>query len=161
LSAGVVLPFLAAGSRRRGVLRGAVPALAALIALSITAFGIDAATGMMRAQAAQQNLVATASVPEQLGRLLGLGGATAAVRSVALACFAVAFAALLVHTWRGRIGWIAASGWATLAMLVTSAWLMPWYVTWLLPLAALGRDRRLTAAALALCGYLVVMRTPL
>jgi hypothetical protein len=38
---------------------------------------------------------------------------------------------------------------------------MPWYVTWLLPLAALGRDRRLTGAALALTAYLVVMRTPL
>jgi hypothetical protein len=37
---------------------------------------------------------------------------------------------------------------------------MPWYVTWLLPLAALGRSRRLTAATLALCTYLVVMRTP-
>jgi hypothetical protein len=46
-------------------------------------------------------------------------------------------------------------------MLVTSAWLMPWYVTWLLPLAALGRNRRLVAASLALCLYLVVMRTPL
>jgi hypothetical protein len=45
-------------------------------------------------------------------------------------------------------------------MLATSAWLMPWYVTWVLPLAALGRDRRLVAATLALCAYLVVMRTP-
>jgi alpha-1,6-mannosyltransferase len=160
LSAGVALPFLVAGSRRRGVLWSAITALAALIALSWVAFGPAAATGMLRAQADQQSLVATASVPEQLGRALGIGGATPTVRTFALACCAVVFVFLLVRTWRGAMNWITASGWATLAMLVTSAWLMPWYVTWLLPLAALGRDRRLTAAALALCAYLVVMRTP-
>jgi hypothetical protein len=65
-----------------------------------------------------------------------------------------------VRTWRG-MSWIAASGWATLAMLATSAWIMPWYVLWVLPLAALSRDRRLVAWALALCAFLVVMRTPL
>ena len=65
-----------------------------------------------------------------------------------------------MRTWRGSIDWIAAGGFATVAMLATSAWLMPWYVTWVLPLAALGRDRRLVAATLTLCAYLVVMRTP-
>src|SRR5204863_9465957 len=108
----------------------------------------------------QQNLVATASVPNQLGRALGLGGITGGIRGLALALFVVALVALLVRTWRGGLGWIAAGGWATVAMLVTSAWLMPWYVTWVLPLAALGRDRRLVAVALALCAYLVAMRTP-
>ena len=115
---------------------------------------------MVRAQRDQQNLVATASVPNQLGRLLGFGGATNGIRALALALFAVALAVLLVRTWRG-MSWVTAAGWATLAMLATSAWLMPWYVTWLLPLAALGRDRRLVAAALGLCAYLVVMRTPI
>jgi hypothetical protein len=115
---------------------------------------------MLRAQADQQNIVATASVPEQFGRLVGLGGATPALRTVALVLFVAAFATLLVRTWGGAMGWITATGWATLAALVTSAWLMPWYVTWLLPLAAFGRDRRLTAATLAFSAYLVVMRTP-
>jgi hypothetical protein len=160
LSAGIGLPFLIAGTRRRGPLVGAVVALAALLVLTLAAFGTGAASGMLRAQADQQNIVATASVPEQFGRLVGLGGATPALRTVALVLFVAAFATLLVRTWGGAMGWITATGWATLAALVTSAWLMPWYVTWLLPLAALGRDRRLTAATLAFSAYLVVMRTP-
>jgi len=153
LSAGIALPFLIV-RRRRSALMGALAAGAALIALAFAAFGTGV-TGMLRAQVDQQNLVATASLPNQIG------GATPAVRSVALALFAVVLVVLLVRTARDRIGWVTAAGWATLAMLVTSAWLMPWYVTWLLPLAAIGRSRRLTAATLALCAYLVVMRTPI
>jgi hypothetical protein len=156
-----MLPFLVAGARgrRREPVSGALVAGAAVVAVTLAVFG-GGVGGMLRAQVDQQNLVATASVPNELGRLLGLGGLTDGIRGLALALFVAALAALLVRTWRGRIGWIAAGGWATLAMLVSSAWLMPWYVTWLLPLAALGRDRRLVAGALALCAYLVAMRTP-
>jgi alpha-1,6-mannosyltransferase len=162
ISAGVMLPFLVAGARgrRREPLVGALAAGAAALIVTFAVFGTGIG-GMLRAQVDQQNLVATASVPNQLGRLLGLGGVTDGIRAVALALLAAALATLLVRTWRGRLDWIAAGGWATLATLVASAWLMPWYVTWVLPLAALGRDRRLVAGALALCAYLVVMRTPL
>jgi hypothetical protein len=161
VSAGVMLPFLLAGARGRvrAPLVGALTAAAVALVVTLAAFGTGVA-GMLRAQVDQQNLVATASVPNQVGRLLGLGGVTGGIRAVALALFVVALAALLAHVWRGGLDWIAAGGFATLAMLVTSAWLMPWYVTWVLPLAALGRDRRLVAATLALCAYLVVMRTP-
>jgi hypothetical protein len=47
------------------------------------------------------------------------------------------------------------------ALLVTSAWLLPWYVAWLLPLAAIAGDRRLRVAALALAAYIVVTRVTL
>ena len=157
LSAGVALPFLLI--RRRRALGAVLGTGAALLAVTLAAFGTGV-TGMLRAQADQQNIVATESVPEQLGRALGLGGATPGLRAVALAAFALVLVALLVRTWRGGLDWIAATGWATLAMIVTSAWLMPWYATWLLPLAAIGRDRRLLAATLVLCAYLVVMRIP-
>jgi hypothetical protein len=161
VSAGVVLPFLVAGSRgkRRDALSGALLAATAAAAITLAAFGTGVA-GMLRAQVDQQNLVATASLPNQVGTWLGLGGATSAVRVLALGLFVLALAVLLVRTWHG-MSWLAGAGWATLAMLATSAWLMPWYVTWALPLAALGRDRKLVAATLALCAYLVVMRTPL
>jgi hypothetical protein len=156
----VMLPFLFAGARgrRRDALTGALVAGAALAAVTLAAFGTGVA-GMLRAQVDQQNLVATSSVPNQVGKWLGLGGATNGIRALALALLVVALVLLLVRTWRG-MNWVSASGWATIAMLVTSAWLMPWYATWVLPLAALGRDRRLVAATLALCAYLVVMRTP-
>jgi hypothetical protein len=163
VSAGVMLPFLVAGARgrrRRDGLVGALVAGLAAVLLTFAAFGTDAVGGMLRSQIDQQDFVATASVPNQAGLLLGAGGATGAIRTVALVLAAVALVALLARTWRGRLDWIAAGGWATLAILVTSAWLMPWYATWVLPLAALGRDRRLVAASLALCAYLVAMRTP-
>jgi alpha-1,6-mannosyltransferase len=163
VSAGLMLPFLLAGARgraRRDAITGALVAGAAAIVVTLAAFGTGV-TGMLRAQVDQQNLVATASVPNQLGRLLGFGGITGGIKTGALALFVVVLAMLLVGVWRGRLDWIAAGGWATVAALVTSAWLMPWYVTWVLPLAALGRDRRLLAATLALCAYLVVMRTPI
>jgi alpha-1,6-mannosyltransferase len=162
VSAGVMLPFLVAGARgrRRGPLVGALAGGAAALVVTLAAFGTGVA-GMLRAQVDQQNLVATASVPNQVGKWLGFGGATNGIRTAALALFVVVLAALLVRTWRGGLDWIDAGGFATLAMIATSAWLMPWYVTWVLPLAALGRDRRLVAATLGLCAYLVVMRTPL
>jgi len=42
------------------------------------------------------------------------------------------------------------AGWASLALLLCSAWLVPWYLAWLLPLAALGRSRPLVAATVVL-----------
>jgi hypothetical protein len=62
--------------------------------------------------------------------------------------------------WRGA-DWIAASGWTMFALLVTTAWLLPWYVTWLLPLAAISGDRRLRLASLALVAYVIVTRVTL
>ena len=43
--------------------------------------------------------------------------------------------------------WIDGAGWATVAMLVAASSLLPWYVAWLLPLAALASDRRLVRTA--------------
>jgi len=48
--------------------------------------------------------------------------------------------------------WIDGAGWATLVMLIASSSLLPWYVAWLLPLAALGHDRRLVRTAVVLTG---------
>jgi hypothetical protein len=56
---------------------------------------------------------------------------------------------------------VAPAGWATLALLVASAWLVPWYAIWLMPLAALGADRRLLVASIAFCAYMMVIAMPL
>ena len=61
------------------------------------------------------------------------------------------------RTWRGA-DWITAAGWATLALLLTLTFLMPWYVVWLLPLAALGESAALRRSTLALTAFLVVGR---
>jgi hypothetical protein len=52
--------------------------------------------------------------------------------------------------WRGQLDWIDGAGWATAALLVAASSLLPWYVCWLLPLAALATDRRLFKVALAI-----------
>jgi len=54
---------------------------------------------------------------------------------------------------------VACAGWATLGALATSAWLTPWYVVWALALAAVAPDRRLRAATLGFCGYVLLTRT--
>ena len=56
--------------------------------------------------------------------------------------------------WRGELDWIAGAGWAAFALFVTAASLLPWYVAWLIPLAALGRDARLWKASLVLTGVM-------
>jgi hypothetical protein len=56
--------------------------------------------------------------------------------------------------WRGQMDWIDGAAWAMLAMLVASSSLLPWYVAWLLPLAALGRDRRLATTAIIFTGVI-------
>jgi hypothetical protein len=98
-------------------------------------------------------------VPNQIGILLGAGGITPAIRTLALTALIATLLWTLLGTWRGG-DWIAAAGWGTFALIACSAWFMPWYLVWLLPLAAIARDRRLTIATLALCAYAVVMRTP-
>ena len=58
----------------------------------------------------------------------------------------------------GELDWIDGAGWATLALLVTASSLLPWYVAWLMPLAALGTDRRLWRAALVITGVVLAIQ---
>jgi alpha-1,6-mannosyltransferase len=158
-SAGVVLPYAVIGAReRRRALTGALLAAGAVVVAALAVFGTDV-TGFVQANRDQQQMVARTSVPNQIGVLLGSGGITPAIRAVAFAILAVTLAWTLWRAWHGA-NWIACAGWATLALIACSAWVMPWYAVWLLPLAAIGRDRRLTVATLLLCAYLVAVRTP-
>jgi hypothetical protein len=65
---------------------------------------------------------------------------------VAVSCW------LLWRVWRGRTDWIDGAGWATVALLVAASSLLPWYVAWMLPLAALAHDRRLIRTAVVMTG---------
>jgi hypothetical protein len=106
----------------------------------------------------QGSLESRRSFPTYVGELVGLGGATDAGRLVATICLVVVLVALLVRTWRGA-DWIASAGWATLALMVAVAWLVPWYIVWLIPLAALALSPRLELAALAMTAFMVVIAT--
>ena len=67
----------------------------------------------------------------------------------------------LWRTARGTADWRVAAGWSTLALLLSTAWLLPWYAIWPLPLAAVCGDRRLRAATLIVCAYAILIHLPL
>jgi alpha-1,6-mannosyltransferase len=98
------------------------------------------------------------SIPITVARLTGLD--PEAVRILALTLFLTLFFKLLLLTWRGY-DWIHAAAWAAFGLLLASAWLLPWYLVWPLPLVAISRDRRLQLLTLALTAYQLGARIPL
>ena len=80
---------------------------------------------------------------------------TPSVRLACRAALAVALAGLLVAVLRGADR-IEVTGWAFVAVLATSTWLLAWYTLWPLPFAALSRGRRLLVATLLLEALFVV-----
>jgi hypothetical protein len=65
---------------------------------------------------------------------------------------------LLRRVWRREMDWLNAAGWSTLVMLTTAGSLLPWYVTWLLPLAAISTDKRLLRPTLWLTGVVLALQ---
>ena len=157
----VLLPFAFLGARRRrSALAGAAAAGVAVVAVFVAAFGVAAPRGLLETVNLQNLFISQVSVPYYAGKLLGLGGVTPAVHLGRGVLLALALAWLLWRTWRGA-DWITAAGWATLAVLLTTTWLMQWYLPALLPLAALGQSRGLQVAALGLSAFIAVTRLSL
>jgi hypothetical protein len=134
--------------------------LAAGVAISLVAwltFGWDWLHGFGLA-GENQSRTSYMSIPITTARLTGFD--PDAVRVAAAALFLAALVYLLTWTWRGG-DWVRAAGWAALALLLATAWLLPWYLIWLLPLAAISRDRPLQLLALGLTAYQLGARIPL
>ncbi len=133
-------------------------AAAGLVALAgWVAFGWDW-TSAFGLAGENQDRTSYMSIPIAFARLSGLD--PGAVRAAALVIYALAFAGLLLWTWRGA-DWVRAAGWASLGLLHATSWLLPWYLIWALPLAALSRDRPLQLLTLALTAYQLGARIPL
>ena len=157
LTAGLMLAFaLASGGgrrardHRRDVLIGAGAAAALLIGLTFLWFG----TGPMHLFATVQKVQNEGdwhSIPGFMAALFG-GSVGHVVGDVLGGMFVVLCGWLLWRTWRGELDWINAGAWAAVALLVATSSLLPWYVVWLLPLAALATDRRLWQAAMLTTG---------
>jgi alpha-1,6-mannosyltransferase len=158
-SAGLVIPFVALAPpawRERGrVAASAVGAFALLAVVGVLGFGAHA-FGFLGALNEQQQLVATHSIPAETARLFGLSGVSGWWRHLWLGVFLVVLVYTLWRTARGA-DWRTMAGWATLALLLSTAWLLPWYAIWVLPLAALADSRRLRAATLAFCAYAILI----
>jgi hypothetical protein len=162
-SAGLVLPFVVLAPRRTSErVRVAASAAGALVLLAIVAvvgFGAHA-FGFVDSIGEQQQLIATHSIPAETARWVGLSGLPSWWRELFLAGFVLVLAASLWRTARGA-DWRAMAGWTTLALLLSTAWLLPWYAIWVLPLAALADSRRLRGATLAFCAYAILIHLPL
>ena len=157
---GLLLPFafLSHPRERRGIVAGSVVAAGAAAAVAVAAFGAHAA-GILAIVPAAHGGVAAHSVPNELSLRLTGTGLSDTGRAVAAALSAIAIAITLWRAWRGA-DWITCAGWATLALLLGTAWLLPWYVTWVTPLAALGTSRRLRIATVLFLAYVCATRVP-
>jgi Glycosyltransferase family 87 len=159
LTAGVLLPFAVAQSARRragsiglrSVLLGLALSIGIASLLSFLVFG----TGPLHLLGTLHQVQAHGGVnsfPGVILTVLGLGKLIGTVSLVLDAGLVVCILWLLVRVWRGELDWISGAGWATVGMLLTAGLLLPWYVGWLVPLAALSTDRRLFTASLVLTG---------
>jgi hypothetical protein len=155
-SAGLLLPIVLLGARRRARFAlGALGASALVGLASLAVFGPH-----LPNDAAQSKLVVALGLPNLVGLALGLGGVTAHMR---LALELILVVALVVSCVLVLLGasWLRAAGWVTLVLLLTLTWVMPWYVLWLLPFAALVRTRELRVAALVFGVFLMFNWLPL
>jgi hypothetical protein len=158
-SAGILIPVVLAGLARTPrrltqVVLGMALAGVVIALVSLIAFGLhipDLNT--------QSRLVTNESVPNLLGLLIGVGGENDSVRVVMSAVLGVSLLLCCALAWRRRSA-IGASGWASVALLVTLSWVLPWYVLWVLPLAALAGSRRLRRVSLILGAYLILAWAP-
>ena len=155
-SAGILLPIMLLGIRRsRRLLAGAVLGVVIVGGATLYAFGPH-----LPNLADQERLVVGTGLPNLLGYALGLGGETSGLHDVLTGVLIVAVVVCSVWAWRTR-DWLRPATAAMLVLLLTLSWELPWYVYWLLPLAALARSRALRAAALVLGLYLLLAWIPL
>jgi hypothetical protein len=159
-SGAVLLPIVLAGliySPRRLLQSagGMIVAGALLAAVSVVAFGLhipDLST--------QGRLVTTMSPSNLIGLALGQGGETDSLRHLLSFALAASILGACVMAWRKRDS-LTAAGWASVALLLTLSWVLPWYVLWALPMAALSRSRALRATVLVFGTFFVLAWAPL
>ena len=151
----LLLPFLLVAARparrRRAVLVGAALTALPLVVLSVALFGFS-----LPNLSQQGSLLTPFSIPNTFGYLIGAGGATPFILRLADVAFVVAIVLLL----RRRGDWLTHAGWAMVALIASVGWLMPWYVIWMLPLAALASSVRLRHAAVVLTVFVVLTFMP-
>jgi Glycosyltransferase family 87 len=157
-TAAIAIPFaLLGGSRRPRFLLGGLAALVLVALAAYLAFGWNWLHAFTLA-GENQGRTSHMSIPITTSRLTGLDPDW--TRTAFLALFAVLVIYLLAWTHRGN-DWLRATAWATTGLLLATSWLLPWYLLWPLPAAALSRDRLLQLLLLGLTAYQLGARIPL
>ena len=157
LTGGVLLPFALVDRhpddtprRRRHLFFGA---LAAVIVIAIPSFLVFG-DGLLKLPGTLQKVQTLGQWQSVPGFFLNLSGMaeTHTVTTVLGLIFAVVSLWLLWRVWHGRMDWLVGAGWATFMLLLTAGSLLPWYVSWLLPLVGLTSSKRLWRAAMFMTG---------
>lgn len=165
-AAPTVLLALLAADRRRQALTATAAALLILAALSLALFG-DSLLKSLAIVGENQARTSFYSLPNQLARLgswltgVDRGDLLSVLRPGAGAAYLLLILWLALRVLRDRSYWITASGWALIGLLLTTSWLLPWYIAWPLPFVALSRSRPLQITTLALTAYMLMIRLPL
>jgi hypothetical protein len=169
-SGAIAAPFMLIGARdRKRFLVGAVAVIGTVAAGALAVFGWKALQAFVLIGQNQERTTRW-SIPQRLadGIAALTGGDASSIvhftRAALAFALGVAVVYLLRYAWRRRAephAWVLAAGWATLAVLIATAWLVPWYAIWVLPFAAICRSRALLAGTVILCAYMLVIAVPL
>jgi hypothetical protein len=159
-SAAILVPVILAGLLRAPrrlvqVVLGLIAGAVVLAVCTVVAFGMH-----LPDLGAQGHLVIPMGLPNLLGLVLGQGGVTETMRSLLSVVLVLVVLGCSVLAWRRRDA-LTASGWATMALLLTLTWVLPWYVLWVLPLAALSRSRALRTTVVVFGAYMLLTWMPL
>jgi hypothetical protein len=165
-SAAVPLVFmLAAAQRKLAMFLAMLGAAVLTVVTGLIAFGSDALNGL-NLISSNQDRSSSWSLPhvtvDGIDAVFGVdrGVATDVIRAVFVLILAAVVAYLIWRSYKQPETWLANAGWATFGVLLASAWLVPWYLLWLLPFAALGKCRRLQIATIILTAYTLVIAIP-
>ena len=158
-TAGLALPFMwLASRRRRSFAVGALVAAAGVAVMATIGFGSP--LSVLSSFGGQGDYADIRSVPGQVtDAILQRRFVPYEVQQVATGVFVAIVALLVALAWRGA-DWLDSIGWSTLALLLTLTWVMPWYVAWLLPFAAVSANQRLRFATLAFGAFLLIVHLP-
>jgi hypothetical protein len=156
ISAVIFLPLaIAVAQRRRPLLLGIGGAAVTLVAVSLLAFGPH--LGGVRDQS---TLVSPEGLPNLLGILLGLGGATSGLRAALTALAAVVILLAAARALRNPAEAMECGCVSAIALIFTLGWSAPWYVLWALPFAALAASRRWRRLLLLYSLYALIASSP-
>jgi hypothetical protein len=154
--AGLANPISGSPRRRREFLIGAAVTTVVLAALSLALFGIGSVhvIDTLRQNQSQGDYY---SIPGFISTRLGLGTVGHITGVVLGTVFVILVIWLLRRVWRREMEWLDGAAWATVGLLLTASSMLPWYVAWLLPLAAISRDQRLTRVSVAMTGVITAI----
>ncbi|HET6830112.1 MAG TPA: glycosyltransferase 87 family protein [Solirubrobacterales bacterium] len=153
-------PFALLGARSSGgrlrMLAAAAAALAVVAVVSLAAFGtgVDAA---LTVAGENQDRISRWSIAATASRASGID--VDPIRTLLAVALAIVLAGLAIAVARG-FDWVRAAGWAGLAVLFASAYIVPWYLIWVLPVAAISRDRVLIGATILMTAFQAINGVP-